>query len=304
MTFIIPERCNFFNTIGIARAVTRSVPSSRARLIVKTALLTLLGAAAMGAAAGFVVYRAGWYDIGASASHLQPVYSLLEQGMRHSVQRHARAIAVPRLDQPQQALRGAALYRSYCVQCHGGPGFAPQPHGMSMQPAPGPLVDAAGRWRARELYWITRHGIKMSGMPAWEARLDEAETWAVVAFIQRLPGLDAAAFKEMTAAPLVQQPAPATAPRGDVQRGQRILAQYACHSCHLVPGVTGSEVYVGRPLDGLAKRRVIAGALENTQDNLVRWIRNPQAIDPQAAMPNMGVSERDALDISAYLLSK
>jgi cytochrome c1 len=63
-------------------------------------------------------------------------------------------------------------------------------------------------------------------------------------------------------------------------------------------------VYVGRPLDGLAKRRVIAGALENTQDNLVRWIRNPQAVDPQAAMPNMGVSERDALDISAYLLSK
>jgi cytochrome c len=44
--------------------------------------------------------------------------------------------------------------------------------------------------------------------------------------------------------------------------------------------------------------------LPNNQDNLIRWIRNPQAIDPDAAMPNMGVSERDARDISAYLLSK
>jgi cytochrome c1 len=54
----------------------------------------------------------------------------------------------------------------------------------------------------------------------------------------------------------------------------------------------------------LAKRRLIAGSLPNTQDNLVRWIRNPQAIDPRTAMPAMGVSERDALDISAYLLSQ
>jgi cytochrome c1 len=54
----------------------------------------------------------------------------------------------------------------------------------------------------------------------------------------------------------------------------------------------------------LAKRSLIAGSLPNTQDNLVRWIRNPQAIDPHTAMPAMGVSERDALDISAYLLSR
>jgi cytochrome c1 len=92
--------------------------------------------------------------------------------------------------------------------------------------------------------------------------------------------------------------------RGDAGRGKRVLAQYACQSCHLVPGVTGSDVHVGRPLDGLAKRHIIAGTLPNSQDNLVRWIRNPQSVDPDAAMPNMGVSERDALDISAYLLSK
>ena len=97
---------------------------------------------------------------------------------------------------------------------------------------------------------------------------------------------------------------PAPGVQGDPQRGKIALTQYACHSCHSVPGVAGSKVYVGRPLDGLDKRRFIAGKAPNTQANLVRFIRDPQAIDPGNAMPTLGVSERDALDISAYLLSQ
>ena len=91
--------------------------------------------------------------------------------------------------------------------------------------------------------------------------------------------------------------------QGDPVRGKVAVTQYACQSCHMIPGVPGSKVWVGRPLDGLGKRKVLVGTLENNQANLVRWIRDPQAIDPQSAMPNMGVSERDALDISAYLLN-
>jgi len=92
--------------------------------------------------------------------------------------------------------------------------------------------------------------------------------------------------------------------QGDPERGKIALTQYACQSCHLVPGVPGSQVYVGRPLVGMAGRKVLAGGLPNDQANLARWIRDPQAIDPETAMPNMGVSERDALDMSAYLLSQ
>jgi cytochrome c1 len=90
---------------------------------------------------------------------------------------------------------------------------------------------------------------------------------------------------------------------GDAARGKVALAQYGCRACHMIPGVTGSEVYVGRPLDNLAKRRFIARTLPNSQANLVRWIRDPQAVDPRTAMPVLGVSERDALDMSAYLLT-
>ncbi|SFD16948.1 c-type cytochrome [Massilia yuzhufengensis] len=90
--------------------------------------------------------------------------------------------------------------------------------------------------------------------------------------------------------------------RGDTLRGKIAVTQYACNSCHMIPGVPGSKVYVGRPLGELAKTRVMAGALPTDQANVMRWIQDPQSIDPNTAMPNMGVSERDARDISAYLL--
>lgn len=97
---------------------------------------------------------------------------------------------------------------------------------------------------------------------------------------------------------------PAPGIQGDPERGMIALTQYACHSCHAVPSIAGSKVYVGRPLADMAERRYIAGKLPNNQHNLARWIMDPQAIDPGNAMPNMGVSERDAIDISAYLLSQ
>jgi cytochrome c1 len=90
---------------------------------------------------------------------------------------------------------------------------------------------------------------------------------------------------------------------GDPELGKLALTQYACQSCHKIPGVIGSEVYVGRPLEGIAKRRFIAGNLLNNQDNLMRWIRDPQSVYPETAMPNLGVSEKDARHISAYLLT-
>lgn len=300
------------------------MPTNRTRLILKTAAATLALAGIAAAAGGAVVLRAGWYDISASKQHFQLVYTLLEKGMNYSVARHARDIVVPPLGAPRQVARGGQLYGAHCAQCHGGPGSAQAKIGQSMQPLPGPLIDASTRWQPGELYWITRHGIKMSGMPAWEFHLSDADLWAVVAFMRVLPTLSArdyAALAVPATAP-VTTPAPAqvAAPvppapavqgqrvagtlRGDPERGRAALAQHACRACHMIPGVSGPETSVGRTLDGLAERRFIAGGLPNNEANLVRWIRDPQSIDPHTAMPAMGVSERDALDMSAWLLRR
>jgi mono/diheme cytochrome c family protein len=288
------------------------MPSNRTRLALKSAALALGLAALAGAAGVFLVLRAGWYDISASKQHLQAVYSFLEKGMHYSVRHHAREIQVPALGAAAQVARGAVLYQANCVQCHGAPGVAQGPIGQSMQPVPGSLVDASVRWRPRELYWITRHGIKMSGMPAWEFHLEEGDLWALVAFMQALPTLSAddyAAAARIARAPAVPATVVASVVdggglQGDPERGRLALAQNACRACHFIPGITGSETHVGRSLERLSERRFIAGVLPNNQANLMRWIQNPRAIDPRTAMPAMGVSERDARDMSAYLLGK
>ncbi len=282
--------------------------SNRTRMMLKTAAGTLFGAAVAGALGGWLVLESGWYHIGSTNQHWQAVHTVLEHGMRKSVQFHARDVKPPALDVPGLAARGAVVYRDNCVQCHGAPGVAQQDFGKAMQPVPGPLVDATQRWRPGELYWITRNGIKMSGMPAWEFHLPEADLWAVVAFMQTMPALSAPGYAALTdAAPAVvvatRETGTGAKLAGDPERGRIALTQYACNACHMIPGVTGSTVYVGRPLKDLAARKFIAGSLPNTQDNLMRWIQHPQSVDPQTAMPMQGVSTRDARDISAYLLT-
>ncbi|MGW4967215.1 c-type cytochrome [Nonomuraea sp. NPDC004186] len=77
---------------------------------------------------------------------------------------------------------------------------------------------------------------------------------------------------------------------------------YGCASCHTVPGVRDAQGLVGPPLASSAPT-YIAGVLVNTPSNLQRWIRYPQAVEPGTAMPDLGVTEQDARDIAAYLLS-
>lgn len=266
------------------------------------ALLGFLLAMALGAAA-FVA--SGWYDISATVQHTQPVYSLLEWTMRQSVRLRASRIEAPALDAPAMVSRGAACYLDKCVQCHGGPGVAQAEIGRSMQPLPGPLVDARAKWRPREIYWITRNGIKMSGMPAWQYRLPDADLWALVAFMQRLPTLTAAQFRALAASGAAAQcAAPVDAPpwrQPSIERGRAAISQYACTACHNVPGITGSDVHVGPPLAGIAGRGLIAGAVPNTREQMVRWLRDPRAIDPETTMPAMQVGEQDAQDMAAFL---
>jgi cytochrome c1 len=65
--------------------------------------------------------------------------------------------------------------------------------------------------------------------------------------------------------------------------------------------VAGADKTVGPPLAGMATRAYIAGVLDNTPDNMLRWLRDPQQIKPRSAMPNLHIREKDVRDIAAYL---
>ncbi len=88
---------------------------------------------------------------------------------------------------------------------------------------------------------------------------------------------------------------------GAAERGERVIREKNCGSCHTIPGVRGAEGLVGPPLMFFARRTYIAGELPNTPENLVRWVRGPQTVEPNTAMPNLGLSEQQARDVVAYL---
>jgi cytochrome c2 len=88
---------------------------------------------------------------------------------------------------------------------------------------------------------------------------------------------------------------------GNSRRGTKLIGYYGCGGCHTIPGITGASGLVGPPLTQIGQRIYIAGMLRNTPDNMTKWLRNPQAVVPGNAMPDMGISASDAKDIAAYL---
>jgi cytochrome c2 len=88
---------------------------------------------------------------------------------------------------------------------------------------------------------------------------------------------------------------------GDAQAGRIAIAHRPCGGCHEIPGVDGAQGRVGPPLTHFAGRAYIGGRADNTPDNLVRWIEDPHTVDPDSAMPPMGIGPTEARNIAAYL---
>jgi cytochrome c2 len=91
---------------------------------------------------------------------------------------------------------------------------------------------------------------------------------------------------------------------GDPWRGEAMFIQYGCGSCHALRNVRTATGMVGPPLDGVALRVIIGGHLSNTPENMEHWIRDPQQVSPGTAMPNLGVGQEDARDITAFLYTR
>jgi cytochrome c len=90
---------------------------------------------------------------------------------------------------------------------------------------------------------------------------------------------------------------------GDERRGAELIGQYGCGGCHDIPGIAGADGNVGPPLHRIGTRTYIAGFVRNSPENMTFWIREPQKVLPGNAMPSMGIPQKDAQDITAYLYS-
>ena len=160
----------------------------------KPIVLTLVGLGLL----GFLVAASGLFPIAASSGHLAPVEWLLQFGKRRSVATHAW-LSVPPLtfDEPWLVLKGAGHFETACRPCHGSPDVRQPRIAQSMLPPPPYLPDRIAAWDADELFYIVKHGLKFTGMPAWPAQERDDEVRATVAFLRALPELDAGEYERL-----------------------------------------------------------------------------------------------------------
>ncbi len=141
----------------------------------------------------------GAYNIAADDPHWPWTERLLETVRDRSIEARLSGIAVPKLDDESLIRTGAGNYDAMCAGCHLEPGEDHTELGTGLYPAPPDL----GRDRIddpAEAFWVIKHGIKMSGMPAWGKSMDDDSIWGMVAFLQKLPGISADQYHEQVEA--------------------------------------------------------------------------------------------------------
>ena len=161
--------------------VTRSSLLSVALLVAIAAVL----------AVGFL--WSGLYDVGADDPHLPPVHAALETLRERSIAVRSGELAVPALSDPAMIRQGAGNYEAMCSGCHLAPGVAATELSRGLYPSPPAFALRTAAPPARQ-FWVIKHGIKASAMPAWGKSMDDEAIWGLVAFLQRLPSLDAARY--------------------------------------------------------------------------------------------------------------
>ncbi|MAS36267.1 MAG: cytochrome C oxidase Cbb3 [Anaerolineaceae bacterium] len=170
------------------------------RLLIAT-IISLVGA-------GLFIYS-GVYPIGADVPHNKLTYWLLETLRERSIARAADNLQIPDdLDTSDRILTGGADYNDMCASCHLKPGKSESDFSIGLYPTPPNLTVAVSPYGSskdrndasiQRQYWIIKHGIKASGMPAWGPTHNDERIWNMVAFLQRLPGLTSDQYQILTA---------------------------------------------------------------------------------------------------------
>lgn len=150
-----------------------------------------------GLAAGGFYMLSGAYNVAATEAHAGPLAWFLDTSMERSVRYHAEEVAIPDLSDAGLLESGFSHYDAMCAECHGAPGMEPSEVGQGLNPSPPLLTEEAPEWTPAELFWIVKHGVKMTGMPAFGPTHEDGDLWALVAFLQELPTMSPEEYRTM-----------------------------------------------------------------------------------------------------------
>lgn len=163
--------------------------------IVTHVIVTVAALVAGGLAVGAVFVRSGVYNFAADEPHTALVFSLIETMRDRSIQVRAERIQIPDLSDQTRIVKGAGNYQAKCTTCHRAPGRDASELSRGLYPAPPDLAKEAVE--PAIAFWVIKHGVKASGMPAWGKSMGDEDIWNLTAFLQKLPRLDAAAYGQM-----------------------------------------------------------------------------------------------------------
>jgi mono/diheme cytochrome c family protein len=162
-------------------------------------VLAYIGIGALAFAALVIVYLAtGFYNVGADSEHTGLMRLALAAVRERSIDAHADDVTVPPLDNAKMIADGASDYDEMCTGCHLAPGMTENEMRPGMNPKP-PVLAKDPPDSPAEAFWVIKHGIKMTGMPAWGVTHTDAEIWNIVAFLNKLSTLSPQAYHALVA---------------------------------------------------------------------------------------------------------
>jgi mono/diheme cytochrome c family protein len=149
--------------------------------------------------AAITVYS-GLFNFAADEPHWGFTTRLIETARERSIERQADDVKVPdNLQDAKLVTNGAGEYAEMCTGCHLAPGMKDTEMRAGLYPKPPNLGEHGAHRTPAQQFWIIKHGLKMSGMPAWGLTHDDERIWSMVAFLRKLPELTPAAYKELVA---------------------------------------------------------------------------------------------------------
>jgi mono/diheme cytochrome c family protein len=142
-------------------------------------------------AGAFIVFGTGRYNVAASVPP-DIVDRVAPAAKVRSIRRHAAPLPAPLPQDPASLARGLSHYRENCLPCHGAPGVPPAEFHEGMNPEP-PHIDSpqVQGYSDGELFWVTKHGIRMTGMPGFGVNHKDDELRDITAFVRHAPRISA-----------------------------------------------------------------------------------------------------------------
>jgi mono/diheme cytochrome c family protein len=159
--------------------------------------LTIVAALAVGVMGATLFIESGYYNIGADDHHTKLVLTLIEELRERSVGARTDTIDLRYVDDPEKIAAGAQHYAALCVGCHLAPGVTKSAIRPGLYPRP-PNLAQEDLHDGRRAFWIIKHGIKMSAMPAWSKTLDDEAIWDVVSFVRKMPDMTPETYRALT----------------------------------------------------------------------------------------------------------